>query len=135
MAGKTGKGKSTRSAQKPGSRGKPITGQEKAGCIFGTGRIQRYLRQGRYCDRIGKGAAVFMAATLDYLCSEILEIAGNIAEQHKKTRITPRHIQLGVRNDEELAKLMANIQISDGGQISNINEFLFPKKSKKQQET
>ena len=134
MAGKTGKGKSTRSAQsKTGTKG--MTGQAKAGCIFGTGRIMRYLKKGRYSDRVGIGAAVFMAATLDYLTSEILEIAGNITEQHKKKMITPRHIQLGIRNDEELAKLMANIQISDGGSISNINEFLFPKKTKKQQET
>ena len=76
-----------------------------------------------------------MAATCDYLCSEILEIAGNICEQHKMKTIKPRHLQLAIRNDEELAKLMANIQISDGGSMPNINDWLFPKKTKKAGET
>ncbi len=62
-----------------------------------------------------------MAAVLDYLCSEILEISGSICQQDGKTiRIKPRHIQLAVRNDDELAKMMATIQISDGGYMPNI---------------
>ena len=48
-----------------------------------------------------------MAATLNYICSEILELAGEISAQKKKSRITPQHIQLAIRGDEELTKLMA----------------------------
>lgn len=35
------------------TRSKSVTGQTKAGIVFGTGRIQRYLRQGRYSERVG----------------------------------------------------------------------------------
>ncbi len=123
MAGKTGKGKATRA--------KPKSGQEKAGVVFAPARITRYLKQGRYADNVSGSAGVFLAAVFDYLCSEILEIAGTICEQQKFERIKPRHLQLAIRNDDELAKLMANIMISDGGYMPNIQEFLFPKKDKK----
>ena len=66
-----------------------------------------------------------MAAVLEYLCCEILELAGNAAEEHKKKTIAPRHIQLAIRNDEELNKLMAKASIAEGGVIPNVQGFLF----------
>lgn len=63
-----------------------------------------------------------------YLCAEILELAGNACRDNKKKRITPRHIQLAIRNDEELNKLLAGVTIAEGGVLPNIHSVLLPKK-------
>jgi histone H2A len=85
-------------------------------------------------ERIGAGAPVYLAAVLEYLAAEVLELAGNAARDNKKTRIVPRHIQLAVRNDEELSKLLAGVTIAEGGVLPNIHAVLLPKKSGKKAE-
>ncbi|XP_022625075.1 late histone H2A.L3-like isoform X2 [Seriola dumerili] len=61
----------------------------------------------------------------------ILELAGNAARDNKKTRIIPRHLQLAVRNDEELNKLLGGVTIAQGGVLPNIQAVLLPKKTEK----
>ena len=124
MSGK-GKGKGGRGSAKATTR------SAKAGLQFPVGRVGRYLKTGRYADRVGAGAPVYLAAVLEYLCAEILELAGNAARDNKKARIVPRHIQLAVRNDEELNKLLSSVTIASGGVLPNIHNVLLPKKSKK----
>mmetsp|Transcript_29176 Transcript_29176/g.39632 ORF Transcript_29176/g.39632 Transcript_29176/m.39632 type:complete len:127 (-) Transcript_29176:233-613(-) len=123
----SGKGKSGRGK----GSGKSTTRSAKAGLQFPVGRVGRYLKQGKYATRVGAGAPVYLAAVLEYLCAEILELAGNAARDNKKSRIVPRHIQLAVRNDEELNKLLGSVTIASGGVLPNIHAVLLPKKSKK----
>ncbi|CDQ98067.1 late histone H2A.2.2 [Oncorhynchus mykiss] len=102
----------------------------RAGLQFPVGRIHRLLKKGHYAARIGTGAAVYLAAILEYLCAEVLELSGNAARDNKKSRIAPRHIQLAVRNDEELNTLLGAVTISEGGVLPNIQAMLLPKKTK-----
>jgi histone H2A len=119
-------GKNTAAAAKPSK-----SRSTKAGLQFPVGRIHRKLRKGNYAQRVGAGAPVYLAAVLEYLTAEILELAGNAARDNKKTRIIPRHLQLAIRNDEELNKLLGGVTIAQGGVLPNIHSVLLPKKSKK----
>ena len=125
----SGKGKGGRGKGK-GAGGKSVSKSVKAGLQFPVGRIGRFLKKGRYAARVGGGAPVYLAAVLEYLCAEILELAGNAARDNKKSRIIPRHVQLAVRNDEELNKLLGGVTIASGGVLPNIHAVLLPKKSK-----
>ncbi|XP_034549956.1 late histone H2A.2.2-like [Notolabrus celidotus] len=87
-------------------------------------------QEARNLARVGNGSAVYLAAVLEYLCAEILELAGNASRDNKKMRIAPRHILLAVKNDEELNKLLAGVTISEGGVIPNFQATLLPKKTK-----
>ncbi|KAM4608274.1 histone H2A-like [Polymixia lowei] len=119
-------------------RGKKVVAKSKtsvarstrAGLTFPVGRIHRLLRKGNYAQRVGTGAAVYLAAILEYLCAEILELSGNASRDNKKHRIAPRHILLAVKNDEELNKLLAGVTISEGGVLPNIQATLLPKRTK-----
>ena len=124
----SGKGKGGRGK---GKGGKTTSRSAKAGLQFPVGRVARYLRNTRAAARIGAGAPVYLAAVLEYLAAEILELAGNAARDNKKSRIIPRHIQLAVRNDEELNKLLSGVTIANGGVLPNIHAVLLPKSSGK----
>ncbi|KAG6434071.1 hypothetical protein SASPL_105692 [Salvia splendens] len=131
-----------------GPKKKSVSRSVKAGLQFPVGRIGRYLKKGRYAQRVGSGAPVYMAAVLEYLAAEVLLSLslslsalhfrglyildlGNAARDNKKNRIIPRHVLLAVRNDEELGKLLAGVTIAHGGVLPNINPVLLPKKAEK----
>lgn len=99
----------------------------RAGLTFPVARVSRQLRKGRYAARIGTGGAVYIAAVLEYLTAEVIELAGNAARDNKKQRIVPRHIMLAVRNDDELDKLLKHVIISDSGVTPAVNSFLLPR--------
>ena len=105
-----------------------VSGASRAGIVFAPARCTRLLRQGRYSERMGMGAGAYMAGVLQYITEELCELAGDMCESKKRKTISPEHLNLAMRSDTELAKLMFRATISQGGVLPNINEFLIPKK-------
>ncbi|XP_056164730.1 histone H2AX-like [Syzygium oleosum] len=85
------------------------------------GRVTWFFKAGKNGERAGSRVPVYLSAVLEYLVSEVLEVAGNAARDNKKNRIVSRHIQLAVRNDEELSKHLDSVTISNGGALPKIH--------------
>eukprot|EP01111_Echinosteliopsis_oligospora_P006105 TRINITY_DN2012_c0_g1_i1.p1 TRINITY_DN2012_c0_g1~~TRINITY_DN2012_c0_g1_i1.p1 ORF type:complete len:194 (+),score=60.96 TRINITY_DN2012_c0_g1_i1:240-821(+) len=96
----------------------------RAGLQFPVARIHKIAKAIANGKRVGATAAVYLAAVLEYLCAEVLELAGNAAKDLHTKRIVPRQIQLAVRGDEELDTLLSHISISAGGVIPHIHKSL-----------
>ena len=68
MAGR-GKTLGSGAAKKAQSR------SSKAGLQFPVGRIARFLKAGKYAERVGAGAPVYLAAVLEYLAAEVFNLS------------------------------------------------------------
>lgn len=132
------------------------SGATKAGLVFSVSKVRTLLKDcatlqkvrqkageddkrrtilvKKGCDRrVGAGASVYLAAVLEYIAGEVLELSGNSARDHKHVRITARDLTLAINNDEELAELKKklNVEILGGGVLPHISHKLLPVKKEK----
>ena len=120
----------TLSKKKVGSKAaqkvKPQRMEHKLGMKFPISRIHRLMKRDRLSLRIGKQSAVMMTGILEYMCQELCEISGSLAEEAGKKRINARHITLGLQNDDELLKIFGGAIIYQGGVKPHIEKALLP---------
>ena len=108
-----------------------MSGASRAGLMFAPSRASRYLREGRYSERTGSSAGVFMAGVLQYLTMEVLDLAFIEMEQNKKKTIQPKHLNLAFRSDQELGQLMHHATFTQSTVPLEIHPFLLKGKAAK----
>ena len=132
VAKKTPKSKKNKDTKRP----KQST-SSKAGLVFPAFRMYRFLKTRRFAKRISLAAGIYLAAVLEYMSAEVLELAGNQTRDAKRKRIIPRHIYLAIKQDEELNLLCKKQTIAGGGTLELIHKPLLesPKPKRKSKVT
>jgi histone H2A len=111
------------------SPGKQRTTQSsRASVTFPVGRIHTFMKASHPTVRIGPRASVFMAAVLEYVAAEVLELAGNVTRDLRLKRITPRAIMLAIKSDWELDRLLHKVTIRKSGVRPNMMAALLSTK-------
>lgn len=101
-----------------------VSASSRAGLKLPVARVSRTLRDRRYTKRVSPASSVYLTAVAEYLVAEVFELAGNAAKDAKRVRILPRHIQLAIRNDEELNQLFGNVTIAQAGVVPLIHHVV-----------
>lgn len=101
----------------------------RANLFFPVTRIHDYLAWKGTGSGVGEKAAIAVAAGLEYIVQEVLDVTMTQGGQQVKdgTRITPRHVNLAISKDKELKNLFTGGIIRGGG----VNPIIFAKKPKK----
>lgn len=86
--------------------GNKVPKASRAGLEVSPTRVKNFMEQvykKEHQDlRCSETAAVFMAAVLEYLFVEILEVSGNVTKDHKKKKITTASMRQALETDKEL---------------------------------
>lgn len=55
--------------------------------------------------QVSGGSPIYLAAILEYISAELLELSGNKALDNNRRKITAQDLMDSIKNDEELYKL------------------------------
>ena len=110
--------------------------QAKASIIFPPSVAEKFLRRfDTSLIMVTHTAPVYLAAVLEYICIEIIELASIMAKDERRIRITVSDLELSIKGDQELAKVFNdnNIRFLGGGVQQWIHPLLLAKKNAKQE--
>jgi histone H2B len=112
---------SSKSLEPKDDKKKPkICANVRAHLQFSVSKVRKFFTH----ERIGSGSPIYLAATLEYLAAEVLELSATLVRNSKKVRITTRHIFLAIHQDEELKKLAnrTGVLIASGGVVPTLEK-------------
>ena len=98
----------------------------KAGLTFPIARVNRYLKKNTQLKRVGGSAAVFMTAVVEYIASEILQVAGSGTLKAQRKTVSPQDLVSATRSDKELSRVFRGHSIFLGDKIANIETAIRP---------
>ncbi|KAJ6643471.1 putative histone H2A.1 [Pseudolycoriella hygida] len=101
----------------------------RAGLVFPVHQFRKKMKEQRVGKFVKKESAIYLAAVLEYLVAEVLEVSADLTWEIRKKRLIPRHIFLAIQADEELSKLCQNVTIMEGGVVPLIHQVLQSKKT------
>lgn len=120
MCSQSGRGKSGKKA--------PVSKSKRCGLTFPVGRVHRLLRTSKVAraPRISVSASVYLTSVLEYLTSELVDLAGRVIKSTKLKTVTPRSIMLAVHQDDELFKMMSAVTFPFSGVMPSLLPCLLP---------
>nr|XP_020007810.1 histone H2A-Bbd type 1-like [Castor canadensis] len=95
-------------------RSEPISRSTRAELQFPLSRVDRFSRQRCITPELSSSTPD-LAAILEYLTANILELAGNEAHSQGRRRITPEHVETVVENNHiSITYFKKDAKSSDG---------------------
>jgi len=95
-----------RSITKASSHRPMTTNRVNADIQFPPSRAGHFMSD--HSSRTSVSARIALAAVLEYLCSEMMEMGGNQTRDHHKSTLTVRHLFIAIQKDPELSALINN---------------------------
>ncbi|XP_038171608.2 histone H2A-Bbd type 1-like [Arvicola amphibius] len=82
-----------------------ISRSTRAQLNFPVSRIERFLREGNFSQRLSASAPVFLAGVLEYLTANVLDLSGKQAQARSRKRIIPEHVSWADESNKHLRKI------------------------------
>ena len=106
--------------------GKKVPGQKtsisiSASLVFPVARVETAMRA-RGVNRLSATAPIYLAAVLEYVSAEILELSGNVARNDKRVTITSRMVMKAIKSDDELDATFKMCRLGGGVLVTKSEE-------------
>lgn len=120
-----------REAKAKKSRSSRSSRSSRAGLLFPVSRIDRQLRRGQFAECFGAGTPVYLAAVLQWVTHEAMDMAGRISKKSNQQCISPCHLWMAVKNSSVLKHLLGSGPKHHGRAIPQSQRMASPSKKKK----